>query len=174
MQSSEGPTNSSSVISLREGICDGFKSLVSSTANKLKSHLRRLFMTETVQQYGPGGQIWAERELGWNRSTIRKGMHELRTGIECKDAFCLRGRKAYEKRLPSLLDDIRDIVDPKAQIDATFRTSDLFVRVTANEVRQLLIEEKGYKDAELPKRRTINTILNSLGYRLRKVKKTGR
>ncbi|MHC1727471.1 MAG: hypothetical protein AB9866_15955 [Syntrophobacteraceae bacterium] len=86
----------------------------------------------------------------------------------------MRGRKAYEKRLPSLLDDIRDIVDPKAQIDATFRTSDLFVRVTANEVRQLLIEEKGYKDAELPKRRTINTILNSLGYRLRKVKKTGR
>ncbi|MHC1727470.1 MAG: hypothetical protein AB9866_15950 [Syntrophobacteraceae bacterium] len=50
MQSSEGPTNSSSVISLREGICGGFKSLVSSTANKLKSHLRRLFMAETVQQ----------------------------------------------------------------------------------------------------------------------------
>jgi hypothetical protein len=129
-------------------------------------------MAETVQEYGPGGQVWAERKFAWNRGTIRKGMHELRTGIECKDGFTLRGRKAYEERLPNLLDDIRDIVDPKAQTDTTFRTSDLFVKVTAKEVRQLLIEEKGYKDEELPKRRTINTILNRMGYRLRTVKKT--
>jgi hypothetical protein len=134
--------------------------LLCSTAKKLKGGLRRLFMAETVQQYGPGGQIWAERDLGWNRGTIRKGMHELRTGIECKDGFSLRGRKSYEEHLPNLLDDIRDIVDPKAQTEATFRTSDLFVKVTAKEVRQLLIEEKGYKDDALPKRRTVNTILN--------------
>ena len=148
--------------------------LLRNTAKKLKGGVRRLFMAETVQQYGPGGQIWAEKRAWLEpRCTIRKGMHELRTGIECKDGFSLRGRKSYEERLPNLLDDIRDIVDPKAQTDATFRTSDLFVRVTAKEVRQLLIEEKGYKDEELPKRRTINTILNRLGYRLRTVKKTG-
>ena len=66
---------------------------------------------------GPGGQKWAERELGWNRVTIRKGTRELWTGMECKDRFSLRGRKSYEKLLPNLLDDIRDIVDPKAQTD---------------------------------------------------------
>jgi hypothetical protein len=38
----------------------------------------------------------------------------------------------------------------------------------------LLIEQKDYKDEDLPKRRTLSTILNRLGYRLRKVKKTNR
>lgn len=158
--------------SLRDGDCPGFKSLLQNTAKKLKGSLRRLFMAETVRQYGHGGQIRAESELGWNRGTIRKGAHELRTGIECKDGFSLRGRRSYEERLPNLLEDIRDLVDPKAQTEATFRTSDLFVKVTAKEVRQMLIEEKGYKDDEIPKRRTINTILNRMGYRLRTVKKT--
>ncbi len=174
MPCSEGPNNSSSVSSLRDDIRDGLKSLLCNTAKKLKGHLRRLFIAETVRQYGPGGQIWAERELGWNRSTIRKGMHELRTGIECKDGFCLRGRKSHAQHLPNLLHDIREIVGPNVHVDATLRTDRLYVRVTARQVRELLIEEKGYKDEELPKRRTLSTILNQMGYRLQKVKKTSR
>lgn len=158
--------------SLRAGVCDGVKSLLQNTAKKLKGAARRLYMAETVREYGRGGQVWAEKELGWNRGTLRKGTHELRTGMECKDGFSLRGRKAYEQRLPNLLDDIRSIVEPNTQTDATFRTTRLYVKVTAQEVRRLLIEQKGYKDEELPKRRTINTILNRLGYRLRTVKKT--
>jgi hypothetical protein len=38
-------------------------------------------------------------------------------------------------------------------------------------VRPQLVEQKNYQDEELPKRRTISTLLNKLGYRLRKVKK---
>jgi len=38
-------------------------------------------------------------------------------------------------------------------------------------VRAQLIEQKHYRDEDLPKRRTISTILNTLGYRLRKVRK---
>lgn len=158
----------------RKDLAEGFKPLLRDTAKKLKGYARRLFMAEAVEGYGRGGQNWAQKELGWNRCTIRKGMHELRCGIQCKDAFSLRGRKSYDKRLPKLLDDIRDTVDPRAQTDATFRTSDLFVKVTAKEVRKLLIDEKGYKAEDLPKRRTMSTILNRLGYRLRKVKKTNR
>jgi hypothetical protein len=160
--------------SLGKDLTEGFKSLLRNTAQKLTGYARRVFMAETVEQYGHGGQTWAQRELGWNRWTIRKGMHELKSGIQCKDAFSLRGRKAYSKRLPKLLDDIRDIVEPKAQTDATFRTSDLFVKVTAKEVRELLIEEKGYKAEGLPGRRTMSTILNNMGYRLQTVKKTNR
>jgi hypothetical protein len=174
MQYSEDSADSSRRNSPRESISEAFKSLLRRTAKRLKGSARRLFMAETVQQYGPGGQIWAEKELEWNRCTIRKGMHELRTGIECKDGFSLRGRKASRQRLPNLLEDIRGIIDPNAQTDATFRTGCLYVRITAKEVRELLIEERGYKDEELPKRRTISTLLNQLGYRLRKVKKTGR
>jgi len=60
---------------------------------------------------GRGGQIWAEVRLRWNRQTIRKGMHELRTGMTCLDAFSSRRRKPAEEHLPRLLGDIHAIVD---------------------------------------------------------------
>jgi hypothetical protein len=148
--------------------------LFKSAAAKLKGSARRVFMAETVRELGAGGQSLAERELRWNRGTIRKGMHELTAGFECKDAFCLRGRKGSHERLPNLLEDIRDIVDPVAQVDATLRTPRLYIKLTARQVRAQLIEQKHYKDDDLPKRRTISTLLNRLGYRLRKVKKTNR
>jgi DNA-binding protein Fis len=174
MQEVVVPADSTRRWGIRRHLTDGIKSLLKSAAAKLKGSARRRFLAETVRELGSGGQGLAERELGWNRGTIRKGMHELTAGVECKDAFCLRGRKGSEKHLPNLLDDIRDIVEPSAHVDATLRTPRLYIKLTARQVRTQLIEQKNYKDEELPKRRTINTILNKLGYRLRKVKKTNR
>jgi hypothetical protein len=165
------PTELSSQGRLRRHLTDGIKSLLKSAAGKLKGSARRLFLAETVRELGPGGQTVAERELGWNRGTIRKGMHELTAGVECKDAFCLRGRTRSDKRLANLLDGIRDIVDSNAQVDATLRTPRLYIKLTARQVRTQLIEQKHYKDEDLPKRRTISAILNQLDYRLRKVEK---
>jgi DNA-binding protein Fis len=174
MQNGSVPVDASSQGRLARPLAEAIKSLLKSAAVKLKGSTRRVFMAETVRELGPGGQTLAERELGWNRGTIRKGMHELSAGVECRDAFCLRGRKRAEKRLPNLLDDIRDIADPSAQVDATLRTPRLYIKLTARQVRTQLIEQKNYRDKDLPKRRTISTILNKLGYRLRKVKKTNR
>ncbi|BDI18765.1 hypothetical protein ANSO36C_45670 [Nostoc cf. commune SO-36] len=56
------------------------KSLYIKTAKKLKGSDRRQFMAEVVKGLGIGGQTVAERELGWNRRTIRKGMQELESG----------------------------------------------------------------------------------------------
>lgn len=171
MQEVVVPTDSTHRSGLRAYLTEGFKSILKSAASKLKGSTRRRFMSETVLEFGPGGQCLAERELGWNRGTIRKGIHELNAGVECKDAFCLRGRKGSEKHLPNLHNDIRDIVEPGVHVDATLRTSRLYTKLTARQVRTQLIEQKNYKDEDIPKRRTINTILNKLGYRLRKVKK---
>jgi hypothetical protein len=163
--------DSSPRCNLWDSLTDGFKALLKSAAAKLKGSARRQFLAQTVRELGPGGQSLAERELGWNRETIRKGMHELTANMECKDGFSLRGRKSSEKHLPDLANDIRDIVEPNTQVDATLRTSRLYIKMTARRVRTLLIEQKNYKDEDLPKRRTISTILNELGYHLRKVKK---
>ena len=140
-------------------------------ARELKGSQRRLFMAKTVAAMGRGGQLWAEAHLGWNRETIRKGTHELRTGMTCVDAFHCRRRKPAEEHLPRLLDDIRDIVDGQCQADPKFQTDRLFVRISAAEVRRRLIAEKGYTDEQLPTQQTINTKLNLLGYRLTKVAK---
>ena len=140
-------------------------------AKALKASQRRLFMAKTVSAMGRGGQVWAEAHLGWNRETIRKGMHELRTGMTCLDAFHCRRRKPAEEHLPRLLDDIRAIADGQSQADPKFQTDRLFTRISAAEVRRPLIAVKGYTDAELPTQQTINTKLNLLGYSLTKVAK---
>ena len=140
-------------------------------AKTLKGSQRRLFMAKTVQAMGRGGQRWAEEHLGWCRDTIRKGTHELESGMTCVDAFSARRRKPAEEHLPRLLDDIRDIVDGQCQADPKFQTQRLFIRISAAEVRSRLITRKGYTDAELPTPQTINTKLNMLGYRLTKVAK---
>src|SRR4051794_36573341 len=140
-------------------------------AAALKGSQRRLFMAKTVAAMGRGGQLWAEAHLGWNRETIRKGTHELRTGMTCVDAFHRRRRKPAEEHLPRLLDDIRSIVDDQSQADPRFQTRRLFTRISAAEVRRQLIAASGYTDEQLPTQQTINKKLNLLGYRLTKVAK---
>jgi hypothetical protein len=148
------------------------KALLLNTAKVLKGSARRMFMARTVQALGPGGQRLAERELGWNRGTMRKGMHEVKHGIACVDGFKLRGRKRSEDHLPNLLIDITAIVDSQSQADPQFRTTRLYTRLTATEVRRQLIAQKGYSDEELPTAETIGTKLTQLGYYPKKVAKS--
>lgn len=140
-------------------------------ARALKGSQRRLFMARTVQAMGRGGQRWAQEHLGWCRETIRKGTHELRSGMTCVDAFHCRRRKPAEEHLPRLLDDIRAIADGQSQADPKFQTDRLFTRISAAEVRRQLIAVKGYTDEQLPTQQTINTKLNLLGYSLTRVAK---
>jgi transposase len=148
------------------------KALLLKTAKDLKGSARRLFMARTVQVLGEGGQRLAERELGWNRGTIRKGTHELESGIVCYDAFSWRGRKRAEEHLPNLLSDLRAIVDGQSQADPQFRTNRLYTKLTVAEVRRQLMEKFGYSDEELPTEETIGNKLNTLGYSPKKVAKT--
>ena len=77
-------------------LTDSLKTLFMDMAQTLKGSTRRVFMARTVKELGSGGQRRAERELGWNRVTIRKGTHELESGFTCVDAFSARGRKRAE------------------------------------------------------------------------------
>ena len=151
-------------------LTDELKTLFIETAKILKGSERRIFMARVVKTLGQGGQRRAEQELGWNRRTIRKGTHELESGIRCVDYLSGRGRKRAEEHLPNLLEDI--ILDEQSQADPTFQTTRLFTRLSAAEVREQLIAQKGYTDAELPSEETIRVKINQLGYRLRSVQKS--
>jgi hypothetical protein len=156
----------------RMELIEDVKELLMETAKSLKGSARRLFMARTVRVLGEGGQRLAERELGWNRGTIRKGWHELEHGIVCIDAYTSRGRKRSEEHLPNLLSDITVLVDEQSQADPQFRTNRLYTRLTAAEVRRQLITKCGYRDDELPTIETIATKLNELGYYPKKVAKS--
>jgi hypothetical protein len=153
-------------------LTDSLKALFIETAQTLQGAARRRFMARTVRELGSGGQRRAERELGWDRTTIRKGTRELDSGLTCADAYSARGRKRAEDHLPHLLTDLRALVDGQSQTDPQFRSTRLYTRLTAGEVRRQLIAQKGYTDAELPSVATIAAKLNALGYYPQTVAKT--
>ncbi len=153
-------------------LTEDLKALYIKTAQKLKSSDRRQFMAEVVKSLGIGGQTFVEKELGWNRRTIRKGMTELLSGEAIQDGYHRSGRKKVETKLPNLLVDIRAIVDPQSQTDPSFQSTRLYTRISAPEVRRQLLLTKGYKEDELPTTETIRQRLNEMGYSLKRVSKT--
>ena len=58
------------------------KCRLNQTKEKLKGTDTRQFMAHIVSQMRKGGQRKAEKDLGWNRDTIRKGLKELQSGFE--------------------------------------------------------------------------------------------
>lgn len=118
-----------------------------------------------------GGQRLAERTLGFDRGTVRKGEHELRTGIVCVDGRAGKPRRGVLERLPNLERDMRDVVDCWSQTDPRFRTTRRHSDLTVAEVVQRLIEDKGYGDLELPSNETIRKLMHRFGYKLQRVQK---
>ncbi|MFN6480750.1 ISAzo13-like element transposase-related protein [Nostoc sp. DedQUE07] len=152
-------------------LTDLLKKLLKETAQQLKGAEKRKFIAQTVVALGHGGQSLAERELGWNRVTISKGIKELTTSITCVDNYRSRGRSKAEAKLPNLLEDIKKIVDSQRQIDPEFKGKIMYTRLSAAQVRHQLIDKFGYDDRELPTSETIRVKLNDLGYCLKKTAK---
>lgn len=153
-------------------LTDELTVFLSETACTLKGSARRVFMARAVRDLGAGGQRLAEREVGWSRVWVRKGRHELESGITCVNGFALRARKRAEERLPHLRADITASADSQSQADPPFRTRRLDTRVTAGEGRREVIAQKGDTDAAVPCERTSATTLNRLGDTLTTVAKS--
>lgn len=146
-------------------------SLFKETARKLTGSDKRAFMARVTQAYFESSARKVESHLGWSRHTVSKGLKEVETGFVCLDDYSTRGRKKTTEHLPMLETDIRQLVEDKSQVDPTFRSTLCYARISARAVREALIQDKGYRDEDLPSRQTIGTILNQLGYRLKKTLK---
>jgi hypothetical protein len=144
---------------------------IQSAAQLLTGYKRRRFQAETALKYCNGSARQAEKLFGWGRAAVDTGLHELRTGIRCLDAYECRGRKKSEELCPQLLDHIYRLVEPQAQADPKFQTPFAFTRITARAVRDALLAVPELKDS-VPCRQTVGELLNRIGYRLRRVLKT--
>ncbi|MDI1352791.1 MAG: ISAzo13 family transposase [bacterium] len=70
-----------------------------------------------------------------------------------------------------LQSDIEEIVDEESQIDPQFKTQRCYVKISAAYVRKELVLNKTYKPSDFCLK-TVDNILNRLGYTLKKVLKT--
>jgi hypothetical protein len=132
---------------------------------------RRRAMGDVALSILDGKARVAEKEFGWNRSTVMVGIKEQKTGILCINDLSERHKPRAEEKHPELLESIRKIMDPQSHADPQLRTTLLYTNMTAQAVYDALIAE-GWSESSLPSVRTISNILNRQQYRLRSVQKT--
>jgi len=140
-------------------------------AAQMSGAKRRAFQTEMAEQYCAGNPRQAERLFGWSRETVEVGLAERRTGVIClggQRAFS--GRKRWEDQHPQVAAALRSLAEAQAQQDPTFRTSLAYTRLTAKAAIAAL-RAQGFAKKDLPAPSTMASILNRLGFRLRKVLK---
>jgi hypothetical protein len=147
-----------------------FDALIRSGARRLTGYQRRLFQAEVTHELCGGSPRLAERRFGWGRGTVEKGLHELRSGMRCRENFAAKGRKRSEEKDPQLAADIRAIIEPHSYADPELKSSRRYTNLSAAEVREALIA-KGYPEGELPSERTMRDILNRMNYRLKRIRK---
>jgi hypothetical protein len=141
-------------------------------ARKLTGAGRRAFQAERAETYCGSSPRLAEEVFGWGRDAVRTGLGERRSGIRCLDHFAGRGRKKSEENHPQLADEIRAVVEPHTPADPKFQTLRAFTRITSKAVREALLAKSDLRAEVVPAERTLVTILNRMGYCLRRVRKT--
>lgn len=132
---------------------------------------RRAFQAEMTLKYCNGSARMAESRFGWSRRAVEVGLAEKRTGLVCCGAqSAFGGGKRWEERHPEVAQALIKLAEAHGQQDPSFTSTIAYTRLTAAEaVRQL--RNQGFSDEQLPAPSTMATILNRLGYRLRKVLK---
>lgn len=149
-----------------------YQQLIRSAAQRLTGHARRLFIAEVTAALCGGSPRRAERLFGWSRDTASLGLPESAHGLRCVDNFQARGRQRTEALDGQLAQDLRVLAEPHTQADPQMQSALRYTRLTAAALRQALIKEKGYRKEQLPSDRTLQRMLNRLGYRLKRIQKT--
>ncbi len=144
---------------------------IKDAAQQLTGGKRRALQARGVLDDLNGSVRRAETVCGWARRTVMLGRHALRTGLTCVDNTAARGHRPTEEKRPQLAEAMRSLAEPHRQGDPTFPSSFCSTRMTAKAMRQALIDKQSWQDGPWPCAHTIGTILNRLGYRLRRVHK---
>jgi len=139
-------------------------------ARKLTGFKRRAFEAGVSLDYLGGDARLTETVFGWSRHTVAKGIKEFNSGRVIADAPRASKPKTEDAN-PQLARDIVELVEPDSQTDPKFQGLFKYTRLTAKAVHEKLIEHKNYSSEELPHESTINSMLNRLGYKMRRVLK---
>ena len=143
--------------------------LIRSGARRLTGYQRRLFQAEVATELCGGNARRAESRFGWGRDTVATGLHELRSGIRCREDFAARGRTRSEQKDPQLAANIRAIVEPHAYADPELKSPRRYTNLSAAEVLRALTD-RGYPQEHLPSERTMRDILNRMDHRLKRIR----
>ena len=143
-------------------LTDSVKATFKDAARKLTGAQKRAFTAQVALDYCEGSARKTERAMGWGRVSVQRGLEALASGEPYQDNYGARGRKPIEALLPSLADDIHDLLEGHTQVDPKLQTSFQYTRVSARVVRAALIAQKGYPDEGLPEHQALYPTLETL------------
>jgi hypothetical protein len=69
------------------------KILIKDACKRLTGYKRRAYQAHITMKYFDESACKAEREMGWGRECVAKGLNEARSGIRCVDNYQGRGIK---------------------------------------------------------------------------------
>jgi len=148
------------------------KILIKDACKRLTGYKRRAYQADITMEYFDGNACKSEREMGWGRECVTKGLNEAQSGIRCMDNYQGRGRKKTEDTISGIKEDIISIAEPQTQADPAMKSSLTYTRITGKALKKALIDEKGYNGEDLPSENTLINMLNRMGYNLKRVLKS--
>ena len=138
-------------------------------APQIDERVRRLVLAAEAAAAGRGGQAAVARATGASRTTIRRGIEELRRPTERLAQGRIRrpggGRKRTVERDPTLRRDLEALVEPLSRGDPESP-----LRWTCKSVRQLAAELR--RGGHRVSHRIVAELLHELGYSLGANRKT--
>ena len=109
--------------------------------------------------------------FGLSRITIRKAIKIFENKVFYKKEIETRGRKKLIEKYSSLKEDITKVIENYLSTDPRFKTEKQYVNMTVKEIKKQLIETGKYQENSFSNS-SLNNILNSMDYGLKKVQKT--
>lgn len=138
-------------------------------ASKMSGVSRRSFQGRMCLKYCGGSARKAETIFGWGRNNVSLGIKEEQSGIVCLGRQAnYSGAKKWEEKQSLAAIALMEIAEAHCQQEPSFKTSIAYSRLTASQAICEL-QKKEFKEEEIPSKSTMATILNRMGYRLRKV-----
>jgi hypothetical protein len=92
------------------------KAIIGDAAQRLTGVKRREYKAKISLEYFDGSARKAEREMGWCRKSVEKGLGEANSGFKCLDNYQGRGRKRTEEILPGLKEAIISLAEPLTRL----------------------------------------------------------
>jgi len=102
---------------------DDLKAVIKDAAGRLTGFKRREYQAQITSDYFGGSARKAEREMGWGRECVKKGLRESETGIRCADNYQGRGKKRTEDKIPGLTENIISLAEKETQADPAMKSS---------------------------------------------------
>lgn len=148
-----------------------YKNIIENIKNEKNSLLKKKIIGSLVMDIDGRCISQISKKTGCCRKYIKDCYIFVKNGCIHEKKKETRGRKRKEVLFPKLVDDIKEIVSNYENTDSHFKTEDLYVDLTLNQIKLELINKYGYSEKDCPCENKISSILKDNGYKISKVKK---